>query len=49
MFRVHVERCHVRGGTGLVDYMCWTTDRQVRRVGLRAGRFVEQDYERGGL
>jgi len=20
-----VERCHVRGGTGLVDHMCWTT------------------------
>ena len=40
-FRAHVERCHVRGGTGLVDHMCWTTDGQVRRAGLRAGRFVE--------
>jgi len=34
MFRAHVERCHVRGGTGA--------------VGLRAGRSIEQDYERGG-
>jgi len=41
MFRAHVERCHVRGGTGLVDHMCWTTGGQVRRVGLRAGRFEE--------
>jgi len=31
-----------------VDHVCWTTDEQVRRVGLRVGRFVEQDYERGG-
>jgi len=38
----------MRGGTGLVDHMCWTTGRQVRRAGLRARRFVEQDYERGG-
>jgi len=38
----------VRGGTGLVNHMCWTTDGQVRRAGLRAGKFVEQDYERGG-
>jgi len=38
----------VRGGTGLVDHMCWTTGGQVRRAGLRAGRSVEQDYERGG-
>ncbi|QCE03712.1 hypothetical protein DEO72_LG8g1737 [Vigna unguiculata] len=36
-----LERCHVRGGTGLVDHMCWTTGGQVRRAGLRAGRFVE--------
>ncbi|QCE10421.1 hypothetical protein DEO72_LG10g1651 [Vigna unguiculata] len=36
------------GGTRLMDHMCWTTDRQVCRAGLRAGRFVEQDYERGG-
>ena len=28
--------------------MCWTTGGQVRRAGLRAGRFVEWDYERGG-
>jgi len=41
MFRAHVERCHVRRGTGLVNHMCWTTGGQVRRVGLRAGRFVE--------
>ena len=41
MFRAHVERCHVRGGTGLVDHMCWTTGGQVRRAGLQAGRFVE--------
>jgi len=31
----------VRGGTGLVDHMCWTTGIKVRRAGLRAGRFVE--------
>ncbi|QCE11983.1 hypothetical protein DEO72_LG10g3222 [Vigna unguiculata] len=31
-----VERCHVRGGTRLVDHMCWTTSEQVRRAGLRA-------------
>ncbi|QCE14884.1 hypothetical protein DEO72_LG11g1890 [Vigna unguiculata] len=37
MFRAHVERCHVRGGTGLVDHMCWTTGGQVRRARLRAG------------
>jgi len=24
-----------------VDHVCWTTGGQVRRVGLRAGRFVE--------
>jgi len=48
MFRAHVERCHVRGGTRLVDHMCWTTGGQVRRAGLRVGRFVGQDYERGG-
>jgi len=29
MFHAHVERCHVRGGTGLVDHMCWTTSGQV--------------------
>jgi len=48
MFRAHVERCHVRGGTRLVDHMGWTTGGQVRRAGLRAWRFVEQDYERRG-
>ncbi|QCD87256.1 hypothetical protein DEO72_LG3g1790 [Vigna unguiculata] len=26
---------------GLVDHMCWTTGGEVRRAGLRAGRFVE--------
>jgi len=36
----------VRGGTGQVDHMCWRMGGQVRRVGLRVGRFVEQDYER---
>ncbi|QCD87844.1 hypothetical protein DEO72_LG3g2384 [Vigna unguiculata] len=41
MFRAHDERCHVRGGTGLVDHMCWTTGGQVRRAGLQGGRFVE--------
>jgi len=35
------ERCCVRGGTWLVDHMCWTTGGQVRRVGLRVGRYVE--------
>jgi len=44
-----LEKCHMWGGTRLMDHMCWTTDRQVCRAGLRAGRFVEQDYERGGL
>jgi len=29
-------------------HACWTTSGQVRRVGLRAGRFVELDYERVG-
>jgi len=38
MFHAHVERCHVRGGKGLVDHC----------VGLRVGRSIEQDYERGG-
>jgi len=33
---------------GLVDHMCWTTGGQVRRAGLRAGRFVGQDHERAG-
>jgi len=41
MFRAHGERCHMRGGTRLVGHMCWTTGEQVRRAGLRAGRFVE--------
>ncbi|QCD89647.1 hypothetical protein DEO72_LG4g593 [Vigna unguiculata] len=36
-----LERCYVRGGTYLVDHVCWTTGGQVYRVGLRAGRFVE--------
>jgi len=48
MFRAHVERFHVWGGTRLVDHMCWTTGGQVRRAGLQVGRFVGQDYERGG-
>ena len=39
MFRAHVERCHVRGRNGGWWITC---------VGLRAGRSVEQDYERGG-
>jgi len=51
MFRAHVERCHVRGGTGLVDHICWTTGRttiwEVRRAGLRAGRFVEAGSRAG--
>ena len=38
----------MRGGTRLVDHMCWSTGGYVRRVGLRVERFVEQDYERGG-
>ena len=33
--------CCERGGRYLVDHMCWTTGEEVRRVGLRAGRFVE--------
>jgi len=41
MFCAHVERCHLQGGTRLVDDMCWTTGGQVRRAGLRAGRFIE--------
>ncbi|QCD87935.1 hypothetical protein DEO72_LG3g2475 [Vigna unguiculata] len=32
----------------LVDHVCWTMGGQVGRAGLRAERFVEQDYERGG-
>ncbi|QCE06260.1 hypothetical protein DEO72_LG9g1271 [Vigna unguiculata] len=32
---------------GLVDHMCWTTGVQVRRVGLRAGRFVEAEPRAG--
>ncbi|QCE06041.1 hypothetical protein DEO72_LG9g1050 [Vigna unguiculata] len=27
MFRLTFERCHMRGGTGQVDHMCWTTSR----------------------
>ncbi|QCE01165.1 hypothetical protein DEO72_LG7g2458 [Vigna unguiculata] len=37
--------CHER----LMDHMCWTTSGQVRRAELRAGRFVEQNYEREDL
>jgi len=29
-----------------VDHVCWTTDGEVRRVGLRAGKFIELDHER---
>jgi len=32
-----------------VDHVCCTTmGGQVRRAGLRAGRFVKKDYEREG-
>ena len=31
--------------TGCV-HVCWTTSGEVRRVGLRVGRFVELDHER---
>jgi len=31
-----MEACYI-----LLDHMCWTTTREVRRVGLRAERFVE--------
>jgi len=30
-----------------VDYVCWTTDGEVRRVGLRVGRFVEARVRAG--
>jgi len=40
-FVLTLERCCMLGGTWLVDHMCWTTGSQVRRAGLRAGRFVE--------
>ena len=41
MFRAHGREMPRAGRYGLVDHMCWTTGGQVRRVGLRAGRFVE--------
>ncbi|QCD94168.1 hypothetical protein DEO72_LG5g2248 [Vigna unguiculata] len=47
-FVLTLERCCVRGGLWLMDHMCWTTGGQVRRLGLRARRFIEQDYEREG-
>ena len=31
----------------MVDHMCWTTSGDVRRVGLRAGRFVEVEPRAG--
>jgi len=38
VFRAHAERCHVRGGTGLVDHMCWTTSGEVRRGRTTSGQ-----------
>jgi len=29
-----------------MDHACWTTDGEVRRVGPRAGRFIELENER---
>jgi len=40
-FVLTLERCCEREGSWLVDHMCWTIGREVRRVGLRAGRFIE--------
>ena len=31
-----------------MDHMCWTMGGQVRRVGLRAGRFVETGSRTAG-
>ncbi|QCE06799.1 hypothetical protein DEO72_LG9g1813 [Vigna unguiculata] len=36
-----LERCCEHEGTWLVDHICWTTGGQIRRVGLRVGRFIE--------
>jgi len=36
----------VRSG---MDHAYWTTGGEVRRVGLRVGRFVELNHERAGL
>jgi len=41
MFRAHVRDATCGEVRGLEDHMCWTTGGQVRRVGLRAERFVE--------
>jgi len=30
-----------------MDHACWTSGREVRRVGLRAGRFVEARPQAG--
>jgi len=30
-----------------VDHVCWTTDGEVRKVGLLAGRFVEARLQAG--
>jgi len=36
-----LERCCERRGSEMVDHVYWTTGGEVRRVELRAGRFVE--------
>jgi len=46
MFCAH--SCYVREVCSWMDHECWTTGREVRKVGLRAGRFVELDHERIG-
>jgi len=40
-FVLTLERCCKREGSQLVDHVCWTMGGEVRRVGLRAGRFVD--------
>jgi len=43
-----LEKCCEWGGSYLMDLVCWTMVGEVRRVRLRAGRFVELDHERAG-
>jgi len=45
-FVLTLEGCCERGGSQLLDHVCWTTRGEVRRVELQTGRFVELDYKR---
>jgi len=42
-----LKTCYERGGSYLMDHVCWTTGGEVHRVGLRAGRFIEAGLQAG--